>query len=166
MYAPHLEHPHPIDSLCLDLDEYEDEDEISLLRELNGSPLLPYLVDGGILLRTEETSERGAAGLTERLRVTCCGLSIPQASHARYRTGLMQVQIEQVHWSGLKGSEMSMGAMGELREVSERREEGGGMCGAGTALRFWGAVSDSWKMGETGLGAVVDRARGLAPDAE
>ena len=78
----------------------------------------------------------------------------------------MQVQIEQVHWSGLKGSEMSMGAMGELREVSERREEGGGMCGAGTALRFWGAVSDSWKMGETGLGAVVDRARGLAPDAE
>ena len=56
-----------------------------------------------------------------------------------------------------------MGAMGELREVSERREEGGGMCGAGTALRFWGAVSDSWKMGETGLGAVVEGARGLLP---
>ena len=78
----------------------------------------------------------------------------------------MQVQIVQVHWSGLKGSEMSMGAMGELREGSERREEGGGMCGAGAtveALRFGGAVSESWKRGETGLGAVVEGARGLAP---
>ena len=55
----------------------------------------------------------------------------------------MQVQIEQVHWSGLKGSEMSIGAIGELSEVSDRREEGGGMCGAATALRFIGAVSDS-----------------------
>lgn len=77
----------------------------------------------------------------------------------------MQVQIEQVHWSGLKGSEMSIGAIGELREGSERREEGGGMCGAAAmeALRFGGAVSESWKRGETGLGAVVDGARGLAP---
>lgn len=75
------------------------------------------------------------------------------------------MQIEQVHWSGLKGSEMSIGAMGELREVSERREEGGGMCGAAaTALRFGGAVSESWKRGETGLGAVVEGAlRGLSP---
>lgn len=78
----------------------------------------------------------------------------------------MQVQIEQVHWSGLKGSEMSIGAIGELSEVSDRREEGGGMCGAATALRFIGAVSDSWKIGETGLGAVVDGARGLPSVAE
>lgn len=170
MYAPHLEQPHPTDSLCLDLGVYDevedDKDDTSLLREFNGNPLLPYRVGGGILLRTEETSERGAAGLTERLLVTCCGLSIPHASHARYRTGLMQVQIEQVHWSGLKGSEMSIGAIGELREVSERREEGGGMCGAGTALRFGGAVSGVGKIGETGLGAVVDGARGLTPVAE
>ena len=56
----------------------------------------------------------------------------------------MQVQIEQVHWSGLKGSEMSIGAMGELREGSERREEGGGIYGAATVedLRFDGAVSE------------------------
>lgn len=78
----------------------------------------------------------------------------------------MQVQIEQVHWSGLKGSEMSIGAIGELREGSERREEGGGRCGAvatAEALRFGGAVSESWKRGETGLVAVVEGSRGLAP---
>ena len=77
----------------------------------------------------------------------------------------MQVQIVQVHWSGLKGSEMSIGAIGELRVGSERREEGGGMCGAAAmeALRFGGAVSESWKRGETGLGAVVEGPRGLAP---
>ena len=40
------------------------------------------------------------------------------------------------------------------------------MWGAATALRFIGAVSDSWNMGETGLGAVVDGARGLPPVAE
>lgn len=54
---------------------------------------------------------------------------------------------------------MSIGAMGELREGSDLRAEGGGMCGAVVeALRFGGAVSDSWKRGETGLGAVVDAA--------
>lgn len=82
----------------------------------------------------------------------------------------MHVQIEQVHWSGLKGSEMSIGAIGELREGSERRAEGGGMCGAVTveALRFGDAVGESWKRGETGLGAVVEGARGLplSPVAE
>jgi len=80
----------------------------------------------------------------------------------------MQVQIEQVHWSGLKGSEMSIGAIGELRAGSDRREEGGGMCGVATveALRFGGAVSESWKRGETGLGAMVDGARALPAVAE
>jgi hypothetical protein len=80
----------------------------------------------------------------------------------------MQVQIEQVHWSGLKGSEMSIGAIGELREGSDLREEGGGMWGATTveALRLGGAVSGSWKRGETGLGAMVDGARGLPSFAE
>lgn len=83
----------------------------------------------------------------------------------------MQVQTEQVHWSGLKGSEMSMAVMGELRVVLVsdlvEREGGGGMWGAAVdALRFGGAwsrsrslsLSASWKRGETGLGAVVDGA--------
>lgn len=45
MYAPHLEHAQPMDSLCLDLDADEVNDEAedtSLLRELvTGKPLLP-----------------------------------------------------------------------------------------------------------------------------
>lgn len=41
IYAPHLEHPQPTDSLCLDLDA-TDEDDTSLRRELvKGNPLLP-----------------------------------------------------------------------------------------------------------------------------
>lgn len=59
----------------------------------------------------------------------------------------MQVQISQVHWSGLKGSERSTAVMGELRVVgSERAEEreGGGMEGAEEeALRLVECV-DSW----------------------
>jgi hypothetical protein len=56
---------------------------------------------------------------------------------------------------------MSIGAMGELREGSDLREEGGGMCGVVEALRFGGRVSVgfSWKRGETGLEAVVEEAR-------
>ena len=86
----------------------------------------------------------------------------------------MQVQIEQVHWSGLKGSEMSMLVMGELRLVPaadaaflEERGGGGGCMRGATevALRFGGGVSRSLKRGETGLGAVVDWACGL-PVAE
>ena len=83
----------------------------------------------------------------------------------------MQVQIEQVHWSGLKGSEMSIAVMGELRAVvpavgaafSEERGRGGGCMRGATeeALRFGGGVSRSLKRGETGLGAVVDEACGF-----
>jgi hypothetical protein len=85
----------------------------------------------------------------------------------------MQVQIEQVHWSGLKGSEMSIAVMGELRVVvpdadadaafSEERGGGGGCMRGATevALRFGGGVSLSLKRGETGLGAVVDWTCGL-----
>jgi hypothetical protein len=36
----------------------------------------------------------------------------------------MQVQIEQVHWSGLKGSEMSIAVMGELRVVVTAADDG------------------------------------------
>jgi hypothetical protein len=44
MYAPHLEHPHPTDSLCLALGAAleEEDNDTSLLRELvSGNPLLP-----------------------------------------------------------------------------------------------------------------------------
>lgn len=86
----------------------------------------------------------------------------------------MQVQMEQVHWSGLKGSEMSMAVMGELSVVLVlvsglvEREGGGGNWGAAVdALRFGVAWlrsrsrSASCKRGETGLGAVVEEARAL-----
>ena len=57
---------------------------------------------------------------------------------------------------------MSIGAMGELSGASTLREGGGAMTGAAVeALRFGGAVSCSWKIGDTGLGAVVDGARRL-----
>ena len=85
------------------------------------------------------------------------------------------MQIVQVHWSGLKGSEMSIAVTGELRgavaaagaaDWEERGWGGGCMRGATVdALRLFGVVSLSLKRGETGLGAVVDGAREL-PVAE
>ena len=39
----------------------------------------------------------------------------------------MQVKIEQVHWSGLKGSEMSIAVMGELRVVVPAADAGGAL---------------------------------------
>ena len=80
---------------------------------------------------------------------------------------MIQVQIKQVHWSGLKGSEMSIAVMGELRgaAAADREERGaGGGCMRGAtveALRWFGGMSRSLKRGETGLGAVVDGAREL-----
>ena len=76
--------------------------------------VIPLLDDGAL----------SSARLDVGSRFTACGLSTPHASQARYLSGLIQVQISQVHWSGLKGSEMSMGAIGELMTVSERASGG------------------------------------------
>lgn len=64
----------------------------------------------------------------------------------------MQVQISQVHWSGLKGSERSTAVMGELRVVAseraEERERGGAAAEEEEALRLWECeleeCVDSW----------------------
>lgn len=45
------------------------------------------------------------------------GRSVPQASQARKRVGLIQVQISQVHSSGLKGSERSIRGTGDEEAV-------------------------------------------------
>ena len=57
-----------------------------------------------------------------------------QASQAKNRIGLMQVQMLQVHWSGLWGEERSMGDVW-VGEAEERLlMMGGGDCCAGDAV--------------------------------
>lgn len=97
----------------------------SLLRDLAAAEVPVEEIEDTTLPPTlEDKAGAAAEARTVCRRARCWGRSIPQASQARYCVGLMQVQIEQVHWSGLKGSERSIGGGSAVLVVLSERLEG------------------------------------------